>query len=186
MPKNSDTPPSPPSDSSTWSKRIDEAIQRFEVAMQTQKEEVQQAFQKASKETSTALQLLKECNSEVHQKQIEGIHSKMADHSDANKRTSEWVDTKRTKPTSEATTVVLFSRCKVECGIPVNYEEFEKTLTTPAKPISELRSPPKNFQPSSPKRVCSQQEIADKTKYSNLFVRLKAIERFRKEPKKLV
>jgi hypothetical protein len=180
---NSDAPPSPSSESSAWDKRIDEAIQRFEAAMQTRAVEVQQACQKASDETSAAFKLLKEVVSEVHQKQVEKISSETSDHSDANKHTSEQVDSARTKPTLEASAAVLCSRCKVECGVPVSYEEFEKTLATPAKPFSELRSPPENFQPSSPKHIRSQLEVTKKIWESNLFARMKAVKRFRNQYK---
>jgi hypothetical protein len=178
--------PSPPSDSSTWEREIDDVLQRFEAAMQECQEKMQETFQKTSDDISAAFQIFKEVNLELHQRQVKKISLEDSDHSDANKRTSERVDTKITEPIPEASAIVLCSHGKVECRVPVSSEESEKTITIPATPFSELRSPPENFQPSSPKQVRSQQEVTKKIKESNLFARMKAVERFRKEPKKLV
>src|SRR5450756_780339 len=49
---------------------------------------------------------------------------------------------KKVKPTPEASTVVLCSRCKVECGIPVSYEEFENSFKFHPKADPASRSPP--------------------------------------------
>lgn len=92
MPKNQDAPSSPHLDSLALDKKIDEVIQRFETVMQTQREAFQQAFQKASDETSAALQFLKEFGHEIHQKQVDEIYSKISNHADTTKRTSERVD----------------------------------------------------------------------------------------------
>jgi hypothetical protein len=163
MPMNPNVPSSPSSDSSAWEREIDDVIQRFQAAMQECKEKMQQTFQKTSDETSAAFQVLKEISLEIRQKKDKEISFEDSDHSDANKHTSERVHTTRTKPIPEAS-----------------------ALATPAKLISELRSPSENFQPSSPKRVCSQQEVANKIKESNLFARMKAVKRFRKEPRKSI
>lgn len=182
---NPNVPSSPSSDSSAWEREIDDVIQRFQAAMQECKEKMQQTFQKTSDEMSAAFQVLKEISLEIRQKKDKKISSEDSDHSDANKRTSEQVYTNITEPIPEVSAAVLCSRCKVECGVPVSYEEFEKTLATLAKPFSELCSPPENFQLASAKRVCSQQEVTKKIE-SNFFARMRAIERFRKEPGKSV
>ena len=161
MSKNSDASPSPHSDSSAWNDMIDDFIQSFQAAMQEQNERMEQAFQKFSDGVSAAFQIFKEGFLELHQKQVEKFSSETSDHSDANKHTGKRVEIN--KPIPEASAVV-----------------------TPAKPISELRSPLENFQPASPKHVHSQQKGSEKTKDSNLFARMKTVERFRKEPEKSV
>lgn len=60
MPRNQNTPPSAPLDPSSLNNKIKEAIQHFETTMQTQREEFQQAFHKASDETVAALKLFKD------------------------------------------------------------------------------------------------------------------------------
>lgn len=52
---------------------------------------------------------------------------------------------KKAKPTPEASAVVLCSRCKVQCGIPVSYEEFKNSFKFHPKANPALRSPPENF-----------------------------------------
>lgn len=89
---------------------------------------------------------------------------------------------KKAKPTPEASTVVLCSRCKVECGIPVSYAEFEDSFKFHPKSAPVMRSPPEHFQPASPKHVRSQQEVSAKMKDSNLFARMNAMNTFRSEP----
>lgn len=86
----------------------------------------------------------------------------------------------------EASTVVLCSRCKVECEILVSYEEFESSFKFHPKSDPAVRSPPKKFQPASPKHVHSQQEVFAAIRDSNLFQRMKAVNTFRSEPMELV
>jgi hypothetical protein len=81
---------------------------------------------------------------------------------------------KKAKPTPAASTVVLFSHCKVECGIPVNYEEFENAFKFHPKAEPPLRSPLENFQPVSPKHVRSRHKVSAAIRDSNLFQRMKA------------
>lgn len=92
MPRMSDAPSSPSLEPSALNNKIEEAIYRLETAMQTQREEFQQDFQKTSDETSAALQLLKDFGPEAYQKHVKEIYSKISDHSEASKHTSEWVD----------------------------------------------------------------------------------------------
>lgn len=66
---------------------------------------------------------------------------------------------KKAKPTPEGSTVVLCSRCKVECGILVSYEEFENSFEFHPRSEPALRSPLENFQLASRKHVRSQQEV---------------------------
>lgn len=89
---------------------------------------------------------------------------------------------KKAKPTPVASTVVLCSHCKVECGIPVSYEEFENSFKFHPKSDPALRSPPENFQPVSPKQVRSQQEVSAIVRDSNLFQRIRAADAARSEP----
>lgn len=49
---------------------------------------------------------------------------------------------KKAKPSLEASTMVLCSQCKVDCGIPVSYAEFEDSFKFHPKSDPALRSPP--------------------------------------------
>ncbi|KAL6210237.1 hypothetical protein ACLB2K_015470 [Fragaria x ananassa] len=69
----------------------------------------------------------------------------------------------------EASKVVLCSRCKVECGIPVSYDEFE----TPVKAVeaNDNHPPPDHYQPASPTGPLKQAEVGFKFHGSNLYKR---------------
>ena len=165
MPTSQDTPLPDLLDVAALDAKLEATIQRFEAVMRAQKDEFNQRSQQIADETSAAFQARRQsttATTEAQKKQVKQVSSEDSDHSDAKKYTSERVDTKITKPIPEASAVVLCSRCKVECGVPVSYEEFEETVATPAKLISDLRSPPENFQPASPKHVRSQQEVSEK------------------------
>ena len=162
MPGDQDAPTPPSFDLDDLNKRMDNWSEDSEARAKAQRKEFYDAlfktaeenFERSVQEMKKLLQEERKKQKESQQKQDEAIFerqvkeisSETSDESDANKHIGERVDTQRTEPIPEASAVAA-----------------------PAKPISELHSPPKRFQPSSPKQVCTQQEVTEKIKESNLF-----------------
>ena len=165
MPGDQDVPIPPSFDLDALNKRMDDFSKELEARSKAQRKEFYDALFKAAEENvarstqemKKSLQESRKKLYEAQQKQNEAISEK-GRNSNANKHTGERVDIQKIEPIPEASAVA-----------------------TPAKPVPELRSPPENFQPSSPKQVCSKQEVTEKINESNLFARMKAVDKFLKE-----
>ncbi|KAL6175169.1 hypothetical protein ACLB2K_051812 [Fragaria x ananassa] len=67
----------------------------------------------------------------------------------------------------EASKILLCSGCKVECGIPISYNEFE--IAVKAVEAKDRHSPPDHYQLASPTEPLKQAEVGFRFRESNLY-----------------
>ncbi|KAL6225626.1 hypothetical protein ACLB2K_004475 [Fragaria x ananassa] len=125
-----------------------------------------------SHDTSECVQLKDQVQQWLNEGRLvieEGYTKGPPEESDKDGDSGEWPREGKQETVPEASRVLLCSRCKVECGILISYNEFETAVK--AVEAKDKHLPPKHYQPTSLTGLLKQAKVRFKFRDSNLYKR---------------